>query len=185
MGRFWLACRAFWLALVSARAAQEVRLALEHVKLPESNIEAKSQPATTAPPSRPAPVATPKRSEALTLLAALQREARFVDLVREPLDSYSDEQIGAAARNVLRDCAAVLERFFELKPAVPQAEGETVEVPAGYDPARYKVVGNVSGAPPFRGRLVHPGWVAGTVNLPAWTGSNEAAKVVAPAEVEV
>lgn len=185
MGRFWLACRAFWLALFSGSAAAEIRAALERAKLPESNREAKSQPLPPANTPRPQAPAAPKRSEAVTLLAALQREARLVDLVKEPLDSYSDEQIGAAARNVLRDCAAVLERFFELRPVVGQAEGEPVEVPAGYDPARYKVVGSVSGQPPFRGRLVHAGWVAGTTNLPAWTGSNEAAKIVAPAEVEL
>jgi hypothetical protein len=121
----------------------------------------------------------------LTLLAALQREARFVDLVKEPLDSYSDEQIGAAARNVLRDCSVVLDRFFELKPLVGKAEGEPLEVPAGYDPTKFRVVGNVSGSPPFQGRLVHCGWEASSVTLPAWTGSNDSAKVVAPAEVEI
>ena len=182
MGRFWLACRAFWLALFSSTASQQIRAALEHRPLPESNVEAKPQP--TPAPAPPKAVA-PKRSEAVTLLAALQREARFVDLVKEPLDSYSDEQIGAAARNVLRDSAAVLDRFFELKPVLAQGEGESVEVPTGYDPARFKVVGNVNGSPPFRGRLVHAGWIASATNLPAWTGSNEAAKVVAPAEVEV
>lgn len=186
MGRIWLACRAFWWALFSASAAAEIQGALERAKLPTSDAEAKSQPKVTQETSRPAPTpAAPKRSEALTLLAALQREARFVDMVKEPLDSYSDEQIGAAARNVLRDCSSVLDRFFELKPLSTEGEGATVEVPAGYDAARYKVVGNVSGNPPFRGRLVHGGWVASTVNLPTWTGSNEAAKVVAPMEVEV
>ena len=185
MGRFWLACRAFWLALFSSTASRQIRAALDHAALPESNVVAKPQQAPSATPTRPAAPAAPKRSEAVTLLAALQREARFVDLVKEPLDSYSDEQIGAAARNVLRDCSTVLERFFELKPVLSQGEGDRVEVPAGYDPARFKVVGNVNGSPPFRGRLVHAGWVAAATNLPAWTGSNEAAKVVAPAEVEV
>jgi hypothetical protein len=185
MGRIWLACRAFWLALFSARDAQAIRAALQHSPLPESNVEVKPQQTTQATNARPTTAAAPKRSEAVTLLAALQREARFVDLVKEPLDSYTDEQIGAAARNVLRDCGGVLDRFFELKPAVGQAEGESVEVPVGYDPARYKVTGNVNGSPPFRGRVVHAGWVAATANLPAWTGNNESAKVVAPVEVEV
>ena len=47
------------------------------------------------------------RSDALTLLATLQQESRFLDLVREPLGEYSDAQIGAAARDVLRDCNSV------------------------------------------------------------------------------
>ncbi len=129
MGRFWLACRAFWFALVSGVAASEIRLALERAKLPKGIAEAKTQPQAAAETTRSAPPAAPKRSEALTLLAALQREARFVDLVKEPLDSYSDEQIGAAARNVLRDCSAVLDRFFELQPLAGQGEGEPIEVP--------------------------------------------------------
>ena len=46
----------------------------------------------------PKPVAAPviekpKRSEALTLLSALQREARLVDFLMEPLDGYSDQQV--------------------------------------------------------------------------------------------
>ena len=40
------------------------------------------------------------------------REARFVDLVNESLDGYSDAQIGAAARDVLRDSKKVLDRLF-------------------------------------------------------------------------
>jgi hypothetical protein len=184
MRRFWLACRAFWLALFSRPASEAIRLALDSRASSKDNLEAKPQQPTAVPSQRPAPVA-PKRSEALTLLSALQREARFVDLVQEPLDSYSDEQIGAAARNVLRDCSGVLERFFALKPVLAQSEGEAVEVPTGYDPGKFKLSGNVSGSPPFRGRLVHAGWVASSLNLPAWTGTSEAAKVVAPAEVEV
>ena len=74
-------------------------------------------------------------SEAITLLAALQREARFVDFIQESLAGYSDAQIGAAARDVHRDCGAVLERMFALRPAVAEEEGTEVEVPAGFDPA--------------------------------------------------
>jgi hypothetical protein len=182
MGRFGLAFKVFFLTLFNRAAAEAVREAIGRPALPGGNVVDKSPPAAPAKPAAPPP---PRRSEAVTLLAALQREARFVDLVKEPLDSYSDDQIGAAARNVLRDCATVLDRFFDLKPVVGQAEGESLEVPAGYDPARFRVVGNVGGAPPFQGRVVHSGWQAGVVNLPAWTGSNDSAKVVAPAEVEV
>ena len=54
----------------------------------------------------------PARSEAITLLAALQREARFVDFIQESLAGYTDAQIGAAARDVHRDCGTVLKRMF-------------------------------------------------------------------------
>ncbi len=125
------------------------------------------------------------RSDAITLLATLQREARLVDMVKEPLSNYSDAQVGAAARDVLRDCGQVLERLFGLTPLVDQEDGSDVEVPVGYDAGRFRLTGNVAGEPPFHGRLVHHGWVATRCEVPTWTGSKQAEMVVAPEEVEV
>lgn len=186
MGRIGVAFRAFFQALFNAAAADRIDAALAGRALPALNAQGDTLPkenvsGTLAPPSKSAP----KRNDALTLLAALQREARLIDLVQEPLGDYSDEQIGAAARNVLRDSAGVLQRFFALKRVTTSTEGETTEVPTGYDPARYRLIGNVTGNGPFRGNLTHAGWEATTVNLPAWTGSSNSALVVAPAEVEV
>ena len=126
------------------------------------------QLAANRPPGQvgvqPPPVA---RSEALTLLAALQREARFLDIIQEPLGSYSDAQIGAAARDVLRNCAAVLARWFALAAICwRKKKGVPWRCRAGYDPQRFRVVGNVSGDPPFRGQLVHRGWLATKCDLP-------------------
>ena len=135
-----------------------------------------------AKPAAPKPAA---RSEAITLLAALQREARFVDFVQESLAGYTDAQIGAAARDVHRDCGAVLARMFALRPAVTDEEGKDVEVPAGFDAGRWRLTGTVTGEPPFHGRLVHPGWEATTCELPTWSGKSDAARIVAPAEVEL
>ena len=137
------------------------------------------------PPPKPAAAKPPARSEAITLLAALQREARFVDFIQESLAGYSDAQIGAAARDVHRDCGAVLKRMFALRPAVTEEEGKDVEVPAGFDAGRWRLTGNVTGQPPFHGRLVHPGWEATACELPTWSGSAAAARIVAPAEVEL
>jgi len=126
-----------------------------------------------------------RSSDALALLAALQREARFVDFVKEPLDSYADAQVGAAARDVHRQCGEVLERFFALRPLVEAAEASPIELPADFDAQRYRLVGNVTGQSPPRGVLGHHGWQATRVELPQFTGSAQAARVVAPAEVEV
>lgn len=182
MGQVGTAFRAFFRALFYAEDARRIAAALTGAELPKIDTGAKAQPAS---PSKSAPKPEPpRRSEALALLAALQREARLLDLVQEPLGNYSDEQIGAAARNVLRDSAATLERFFGLKRVLSQNEGDTVDVPERYDAARFHLTGQVN-APPYRGRLVHAGWEASAVNLPAWTGSKEAALVVAPAEIEI
>ncbi len=118
-------------------------------------------------------------------MSALQREARFVDFIQESLAGYTDAQIGAAARDVHRDCGTVLARMFALQPAVDKQEGDEVEVPPGFDPARWRLTGNVAGEPPFRGRLVHPGWEATACELPSWSGSAAARRIVAAAEVEL
>jgi hypothetical protein len=154
--------------------------------LPKITEEAKRQP-SAAVAKAPTTVAepAPRRSEAVALLAALQREARLVDLIQEPLDAYTDEQVGAAARSVLKDSAGVLQRFFALAPVRKEEEGAAVEVPGGYDPARFRLTGQPQGSGPFRGKLAHKGWQATTVSLPSWTGSKDAALVIAPAEVEV
>ena len=181
MGRISLAFRAFFGTLFNKQAAARVALAFSNQELPKI-----TTPVETAPPAKVERIpAKPPRSESLTLLEALQREARLVDLCQESLAAYSDEQIGAAARNVIRDTAQVLERFFHLQPVSPAAEGNTLEVPAGFDPSRYRLTGNVSGKPPFRGKVVHAGWQATRCELPQWTGGHESSLVVAAAEVEV
>jgi hypothetical protein len=78
-----------------------------------------------------------------------------------------------------------LDRFFALQPVMGDEEGVSIEVPAGYDPARFKLAGQIEGRGPFRGKLAHKGWQAASCKLPAWTGSKESALVIAPAEVEV
>jgi hypothetical protein len=181
MSRIGVAFRAFFAALGNAESAKRIEAALSRGVLPKIDTAAKTQP---SPPARLEPE-RPARSEAITLLAALQREARLVDLVQQPLSQFTDEQIGAAARNVLTDCAAVLNRFFELRPVANAEEGASVDVPIAYDPNRFKLAGSVSGSGPFRGQLVHHGWQATAVKLPAWTGSKDSALIIAPAEVEV
>ena len=180
MKRIWLAIRVFFLTLFKRDVAERVALALTAEAAPQKLTAPKETPKPAAAAAKP-----PARSEALTLLATLQREARFVDFLMEPLGDYSDAQIGAVARDVHRDCGKVLDRLFALKPAAAQGEGATIEVPKGFDAVRYRLVGNVQGEPPFSGRVVHPGWEATKCELPTWSGGNAAAKIVAPIEVEL
>ena len=127
----------------------------------------------------------PRRSEALTLLAVLQREARLVDFVKEDIGTYSDAQVGAAVRDLHKACAVVLGRLFDLQPLSNAAEGSTAEVPRNFDPAEFHLTGKVVGDPPFRGAVRHHGWKAAKCELPEWTGSAGAAAIVAPTEIEV
>lgn len=141
-----------------------------------------------APPSpRPdAPtVPPPRRSEAIALLAVLQREGRLIDFLQEPIDGYSDAQIGAAVRDIHRGCAKALTRIFAPAPLRPEEEGAEVRIEAGYDTGRTRLTGQVSGEPPYRGVLCHPGWEATQCELPEWLGGEAALRVIAPAEVDV
>lgn len=126
-----------------------------------------------------------KRNAAVSLLATLQREARFVDFVMESLDGYDDAQVGAAVRDVHRDLGKVVERIFAPEPLTGDAEGSRVRVPAGFDPARYRLTGNVAGEAPYEGTLRHHGWQASKCEMPAWTGSADSAMAIAPSEVEI
>lgn len=125
----------------------------------------------------------PPPEDALRLLSVLQEEGRLVDFLQEDLGPYSDEQIGAATRGIQESCRKALRERVPLEPVLAGAEGETVEVPAGFDPSAIRLSGNVTGAPPFRGVLRHPGWRAKSPTLPTRRGQDP--HVIAPAEVEI
>ncbi len=149
-------------------------------------------PAPTAPVPAPVPAPTPVApvlriatpDAALQLLGLLQREARFIDFIQEDMASYSDADIGAAARLVHAGCGKVLSEHFTLAPARSEAEGTRLVVEAGFDAASTRLTGNLQGQPPFRGVLRHPGWRVTEVRLPRLTEGHDA-HILAAAEVEL
>lgn len=187
--RIWQAIRAFFAVLVDREAAKEIREIVDRRRKkpvaappPAAVVE---QPAIGPPTAVKRPSAKLTKSEALVLLEALQREARFVDFIKEDLQAYSDSQIGAAVRDIQRDCAAVLERFFAIRPVIDVPEGTEYVLQEGFDSGRFRVVGNVQGAPPYRGKVTHHGWEATECRLPVWSGTEGAVRIIAPAELEV
>ncbi len=173
-----LAFKAFFQVLFRKDAAQRVAAALA-----EPLIE---KPATPAP-TKPAPVAQAKpaaRSDALTLLSTLQREARFLDLVGEPLEQFTDAQVGSAARQVIADVQKSLQRMFNIQPLESNEEGCTLEIKRPASPARLHITGRAS-EQATRGTLVHRGWKAEHCQTPTWNGSPEDALVLSPVEIEV
>lgn len=185
--RLLLAFRVFFLVLFRRSAAVQVRELIEAKQAPSDSAAAPRLPSpqetkpnagktSAAPPTKPT-----RRSDALTLLSALQREARLLDLVCESLDQYNDAQIGAAARDVLRDTRKTLDRMFGLKHLIESPEGESVDVPKDASPVRWRIVGKESGQ---KGTLSHPGWQATKLDLPQWSGGTEDSLVIAAAEVE-
>jgi len=135
------------------------------------------------PPSPPGP-AKPSADTAVQLLGLFQREGRLVDFLREDLQAYDDAQVGAAVRSIHQACRQVLAEHITLEPVLAEREGEEITVQKDFDPSAIRLTGNVSGEPPFRGTVRHPGWRVTRVKLPAQP-SGQDPKIVAPAEVEI
>jgi len=125
---------------------------------------------------------TARRSDAIALLALLQRCAGLVDLIYDDLESMTDEQIGRLARDVLDQSHKCLEECLGISTIVEQFEGELVDIPDAASPNRWNLLGDMSSE---QGRVLHPGWIASSLELPGWKGSKENAMVIAPVKVDV
>ena len=118
------------------------------------------------------------------LFSVLQREGRLMDFLQEDLALYEDGQIGAAVRSIHENCRKTVDRYLSPEPVMKQAEGETVEIAAGFDQHAVKLVGNVVGQPPFTGILRHRGWQLRSISLPKLSEAQNP-NLIAPAEVEI
>ncbi len=121
----------------------------------------------------------------LRVLAVLQRDGRLIDFLMEEIDGYSNDQIGAAVRDIHRRSRKALADYVTLEPVMTEAEDSPVTIPSGFDPATIRLTGNVNGSPPFHGTLKHHGWRVKAVQLPALPASGGDPRLLAPAEVEV
>lgn len=135
----------------------------------------------------PIPVAANQaEAEVVSFLATLQEKGRLVDFLMDDVTAYTDAQVGAAARVVHAGCKAALKEHFAIRHIRDEAEGASVSVPAGYAADEYRLVGKISGEPPFSGRLVHAGWKIDSVRLPrVLKTSDDRLPAIAPAEVEL
>jgi hypothetical protein len=138
--------------------------------------------AALAPPKPPEPLKP--SGEPLRLLSLLQREGRLLDFLLEDIQAATDEQIGAGVREIHRGCRKALTEHLVLEPVLPGQEGSEVEVPPGFTPSAIVLTGNVTGQPPFRGTLRHPGWRVKEIKL-AKPAEGQDEFVVQPAEVEL
>jgi hypothetical protein len=120
---------------------------------------------------------------ALQILTILQRDSRVVDFLMEDIASYSDDQVGAAVRELHDQCRDSLARYVALQPVIDGVEGTPVKAPSG-DPHLVRFIGNVPAAPPSGGTLRHKGWRAAKVDLPA-LAAKEDTSIIAPAEIEI
>jgi hypothetical protein len=140
------------------------------------------EPVVPATPPPPQPEKT--HASGLFLLSMLQREGRLIDFLQEEIGSYTDGEVGAAARVVHEGCRKVVRQYLPLEPVLKDSEGASVSVPQGFDAQRIRLTGNVAGHPPFKGSLKHHGWAASEIRLPEVPTAIDP-KIIAPAEVEL
>jgi hypothetical protein len=121
---------------------------------------------------------------ALWVLELLQREGRLVDFLEQDITSFGDEEVGAAVRVVHGGCKKALADHAVIEPIRAEKEGGPITLEEGFDKRANKLVGDVRGAPPYRGTLRHKGWRAKSIRLPTPTEGHDAS-VLAAAEVEL
>jgi hypothetical protein len=151
-----------------------------------SRPEPEPSKADTAKPM-PVPAASNQaEAEIVSFLATLQERGRLVDFVMEDITTFDDAQVGAAARVVHEGCKAALREHFQIRSVREESEGSPVAIPVGYAADEYRLIGNIQGAGPFSGTLVHRGWKTDWVKLPRIVRVRpDRLPTIAPAEVEL
>jgi hypothetical protein len=141
----------------------------------------KVQEVITPPPPPPPPKPT---GEVVRILAVLQRESRLIDFLMENIAGASDDQVGAAMKDLQPKAQATLKKHLTLTSVMSQTEGDNVEVAAGFDPSAIQLVGNVAGKAPYKGTLRHSGWKVSDIRIPK-PPEGQDPMILAPAEVEL
>lgn len=152
------------------------------IKIVEKIVEVEKIVQAPAPEPIILKEATP--DAALQLLALLQKEARFIDFIKEEVSGYSDADIGIAARVVHAGCAKALQEHFTVTTVRTEAEGSKITLAKDFDAASVRLTGNIVGQAPFTGTLIHKGWQVTELRLPKLTQGHNA-KIIAAAEVEL
>ena len=132
----------------------------------------------------PEPSANQAEAEIVAFFGLLQEKGRLVDFLMDDITPYEDAEVGAAARVIHQGCRQVLQEHFKISAISEAREGTQVTLPAGYSADQYRLVGKLTGEPPFTGTLLHKGWKTEFVKLPRIINT-ERLPSIAPAEVEL
>lgn len=192
MSRIVLAFRSFFAILFTGRLPDDIAQTLGFVQSrsqpPAKPAPPAAKPAAPAakPPSpaaKPVPESRPSDG-ALQILGILQRDSRLIDFLMEDISGYSDDQVGAAVRNLHDQSRESLNRYLSLTPVIDGVEGSFTKLDTS-DPSTVKLLGNVPVSGKAAGGVLrHKGWRAQRIELPALL-PGQSASVIAPAEVEI
>ncbi len=166
-----------------AEVTKTVEVAAEpEVKIVEKIIEVEK--IVQAPAPEPIVLKESTPDAALQLLGLLQKEARFIDFIKEDVSAYDDADIGIAARVVHEGCNKAINDYFTLETVRTDPEGSKVTLAKGFNASEVRLTGNIVGKAPFTGTLIHKGWKVTNIRLPKLT-ENHDASIIAAAEVEL
>ena len=172
---------------VKGMAAEQAKLAASSKAKPEVKIVEKIvevEKIVQAPAPEPVVLKEATPDAALQLLSILQKYARFIDFIKEDIATYSDADIGVAARVVHEGCNKAMNEYFTLGTVRSEQEGSKVILEKGFNASEVRLTGNLIGDAPFTGSIIHKGWKITDVRLPKLTKGHDA-KIVAAAEVEL
>jgi len=152
------------------------------IKIVEKIVEVEKL--VNAPAPEPVILKESRPEAALQFLGLLQKEARFIDFIKEDITNYSDADVGVAARVVHEGCNKALNDHFTLASIRSEQEGVRITLPQGFDASLVRLTGNIVGSAPFTGTLVHKGWQVTEVRMAKLTQGHNA-NILAAAEVEL
>jgi len=179
--------QAWWGLTVAGHAAANPSLGAKLAALigdPSAAIP-KPLPHTISPTIPVPPSASPEPTgEALRVLSLLQAEARLVDFLMEDISGAPDAAVGAGVREVHKKAAATIKKYIVIEAVLGGTEGDRVTVEKGFNPSAIRVLGNVTGAPPYHGELQHAGWKVKELKLPG-IAEGQDPFVLQPAEVQM
>ncbi len=179
--------RAMWRTLTDPSFGEKIAPLLEAPR------KASPVPAPPAPPTSekvqrepvpPMPKPGQPPAASLQWLALLQREGRLIDFLMEEIAHLPDAQIGAAVKDIHRQCRQALLDHMKLDGVIDAKEDEAFTVQPGFDPSAIRLTGQLSGQPPFQGMVRHRGWRVLELKLPP-VPPNVDPMILAPAEVEL
>lgn len=189
-GRLILLCILPWKVLFNGVFAHRVKMidsgSDSDTGGPEAASDTSQEPVATESEAQEAVAEEqgPSEDAAMHLLSLFQRDGRLIDFLNEDVQSFSDAEIGAAARVVHEGCQKVMKHYFVLEPVRSEEEESRVTIDKGFNPQEIRLTGNVVGEAPFQGVLAHGGWRVTEVKMPDWN-TDQDSRIIAPAEVEI
>ena len=179
--------QAWWGLTVAGHTAANPSLGAKLAALigdPSASIPKPLPPAIS--PTIPVPPPAPPKptGESLRVLSLLQDEARLVDFLLEDISGAPDAAVGAGVREVHKKAAATIKKYIVIEAVLGGTEGDRVTVAKGFNPSAIRVLGNVTGEPPYHGELQHAGWKVKELKLPG-IAEGQDPFVLQPAEVQM